>query len=44
MELLARNFPNIGVVEGKLSEEIVDESYYTDCYDYTWMCYIKIKN
>ena len=26
------------------SEEIVDESYYTDCYDYTWMCYIKIKN
>ena len=24
MELLARNFPNIGVVEGKLSEEIVD--------------------
>lgn len=26
------------------SEEIVDESYYTDCYDYTWMCYIKIKD
>jgi len=25
MELLARNFPNIGVVEGKLSEEIVDD-------------------
>tara|TARA_A100001201_G_scaffold140688_2_gene134321 strand:- start:466 stop:1221 length:756 start_codon:yes stop_codon:yes gene_type:complete len=26
------------------NEEIVDESYYTDCYDYTWMCYIKIKD
>ena len=25
MELLARNFPNIGVVEGKLSKEIVDD-------------------
>ena len=25
------------------NEEIVDESYYTDCYDYTWMGYIKIK-
>ena len=26
------------------NEEIVDESYYTDCYDYTWMCYIRIKD
>jgi hypothetical protein len=26
------------------SDEIVDESYYTDCYDYTWMCYMKLKD
>ena len=26
------------------SDEMVNESYYTDCYDYTWMCYIKLKN
>lgn len=24
-------------------EEVVDEEYYDDCYDYTWMCYIKLK-
>ena len=25
------------------SDEIVNESYYTDCYDYTWMCYISLR-